>query len=129
MHKHVCARDEEGYDMISNHWEECHEFLKQVRDGSTGGRVVVHCVAGINRSGLIACAAHLVLERATVLDVVENALKCRGPILWNRSFQEQLCVLACSEDLLGDEPLGFSDKPIEAEPLPPPPKMALDRLF
>lgn len=49
--------------------------------------------------------------------------------LWNRSFQKQLCMLAASQDLLGDTPMGFSDEPVVVAPLPPPPKKALDRLF
>ena len=67
-------------------------------------RVLVHCVAGINRSGLIACAAQMVLERQPLLEVVRYCIKQRGSVLWNRSFQRQLCQLCQltqGEGLLG----------------------------
>uniref|UniRef100_A0A7S4INS7 protein-tyrosine-phosphatase n=1 Tax=Odontella aurita TaxID=265563 RepID=A0A7S4INS7_9STRA len=120
VHKRVFGNDSEDYDMVGRHWQECHEFLRKVKD-QDGGRVVVHCVAGINRSGLIACAAHMVLERESVLNVVRSCVSCRGMVLWNRSFQEQLCRLAVKEHLLGDKPIGYNDEPIVEVTPPPPP--------
>jgi hypothetical protein len=130
IHKHVQGEDEEFYDMIGEHWEECKEFLATVRNN--GGRVVVHCAAGINRSGLIACAAHMVLERKPVLSVVQSVISKRGYLLWNKSFRKQLCILAANEGLLGEKPVGFDDAKIVEESLPPPPqipKQALAKLL
>ena len=69
QHCFVMGRDEEDYDMVGNHWEECRALLPQVPE--SGGQVVVHCAAGTNhRSGLIACAAVMLFERRSVLETV-----------------------------------------------------------
>ena len=118
VHKRIQCEDVEGYDMIGQHWDECLAFLTTVRDqhnvaatihsdgeGPPPSRVVVHCVAGINRSGLIACAAYMVLERKLLIPTVQYCLRQRGgSLLWNRSFQDQLCHLAQRENLLGPHP-------------------------
>ena len=108
-HHYVGGHDEEGYDMIENHWDECRNFLQHVYDSE--GKVVVHCVGGRNRSGLIACAALMVFERITVLDVVKLVKRKRFTLLTNLSFQWQLCLLAAREGLLGPKPEGFSEDP------------------
>ena len=93
--KFIRCEDEEGYDMIGKHWAECLEFLTNAK--TTNGRVVVHCMAGINRSGLIASAALMCLERKPVLEVVRHCKERRNTYLWNYSFQRQLCELAQQE--------------------------------
>jgi len=117
QHDYVKGRDEERYDMIGLHWEKCREILLAVKEA--GGRIVVHCVAGTNRSGLIACAAVMHSERLPVLDVVQLAKAKRGMILTNLSFQRQLCELAAREELLGDRPEGYTDDPVADIPPPP----------
>jgi len=127
-HKRISAEDSLHYDLIGMHWDECHEFLKNLKE-TDGSKAIVHCAAGINRSGLVTCAAHLIMERTPLLEVVERCIKVKqGPLLWNTSFQEQLCLLAAEHDLLGEKPEGFSDDPIQKDKIPPPPKSALDRL-
>lgn len=118
VHKYCPGEDEEGYDMLGLHWKECHDFLQNVRDGG-GGIAVVHCSAGINRSGLIVAAAYMVLERKTVLEVVQRCVQQRGMVLWNHSFQQQLCTLAAKEGLLGKKPQGYTDDPIGEVFFPP----------
>jgi protein-tyrosine phosphatase len=111
IHKRVSCHDTEGYDMIGKHWKECHDFIKTVKE-QPKGVVVVHCMAGINRSGLIVCAAHMVLERQPVLAVVQHCMERRGMVLWNRSFQQQLVELAQQEGLLGPHPDFYDDTPL-----------------
>ncbi len=138
VHKRIRAEDREGYDMIGRHWEECFEFLESVVSDAKN-KVVVHCVAGVNRSGLIACAAYMIIEGKNdsgggggggvdVLDAVRHCVERRGDILSNQSFQKQLCCLAARHDLLGERPAGFSDEPMDERKVPPPPIKALDRL-
>merc|ERR1712038_615755 len=110
-HYLVSGEDEEDYDMIQNHWDECLAFLKSVKEDENA-KVVVHCVAGINRSGLIATAALVVLERMPLLDAVKLVKSKRGYVLSNNSFRKQLACLAAKEGLLGEKPEGFSDQPL-----------------
>ena len=114
-HAVVGARDIEGYDMIDNHWEECLQFFQQAKTRPTG-KIAVSCVAGVNRSGLMAAAAMLVLGddevTGTLLDVVRLLKRKRGQVLTNFSFQKQLCLLAAREGKLGEFPEGFSDEPL-----------------
>ena len=129
IHKRIHAVDEEGYEMIHNHWNECCDFLEQVR-ASENAKIILHCVSGINRSGVIACAAMMIFEQVTVIPAVEFCLEKRKTLLWNKSFQRQLCSLAAQHDLLGSKPDEFDNSPIVEEPLQPPPiKAAFDRLL
>jgi len=109
-HYLVPGEDEEDYDMIRNHWEECLAFLKSVKEDDNS-KVLVHCVAGINRSGLIATAALVVLERMPLLDAVKLVKSKRGYVLSNNSFRKQLACLAAKEGLLGEKLEGYSDQP------------------
>lgn len=86
------------------------KFLTDIKKQQPDGRVVIHCVAGVNRSGLIVCAACLVLEQKLVVEVVEDCLQKRqSAFLWNKSLQRQLCELAQHHNLLGPQPEGYDD--------------------
>ena len=50
----INADDEEGYRMVENNLVECRAFVDGVK--AAGGKCVCHCVAGINRSVLMAVA-------------------------------------------------------------------------
>jgi protein-tyrosine phosphatase len=129
VHLSIRAHDELGYDMIGKHWEECRSFFMQARDQHQPrqGKVVVHCSAGRNRSGLMAAAAMLTLDdtetdsRRTLLEVVRDLKAKRGNVLTNLSFQKQLCELAAREGRLGEPPAGYNNDPL---PVAPPPKPA-----
>lgn len=97
------AEDEEGYPMLSRHLKEARRFIQTCR--IAGGRVVVHCMAGINRSGVIVCAEKMLSERMHVLDVVGEVRAARGNLcLVTYTFQEELVALARREGLLGPPP-------------------------
>ena len=152
-HHAIDAHDENGYDMIGLHWEECKQFFETARNHPKG-KLVVHCLAGMNRSGLMAAAAMLTLggekdnngssvsERdapeskrlkdTSLLNVVKILKRKRGMILTNLSFQKQLCDLAAREGMLGERPEGYSDDPLPASNFiryGPPPNEALDRFW
>lgn len=88
--------------MIGRHWSECRAFLESVRDA--GDVVVVHCVAGINRSGAICLCGLHDLGATSVLEAIEHVKGRRGSLLWNASFQIQLCQLAAEHGVLGEKP-------------------------
>eukprot|EP00545_Synedropsis_sp_CCMP1620_P007852 CAMPEP_0119007602 /NCGR_PEP_ID=MMETSP1176-20130426/3121_1 /TAXON_ID=265551 /ORGANISM="Synedropsis recta cf, Strain CCMP1620" /LENGTH=228 /DNA_ID=CAMNT_0006959783 /DNA_START=944 /DNA_END=1630 /DNA_ORIENTATION=+ len=130
VHRRIAGEDREGYDMLGEHWDDCRAFIENSRERNEAAKVLVHCVAGINRSGLIACAAHMSFEQETLLNAVEHCMRRRGAVLWNHSFQKQLCLLAAEEGLLGTKPAGYNDDPIlEVGTARPPAHEALAKLF
>merc|ERR1712232_482754 len=64
----------------------------------------------------------MILERQPMLEVVQHCLEKRGgSLLWNRSFQRQLCDLAQEHGLLGPRPPNYNYVPMEEKkPAPPP---------
>lgn len=99
---HLEAEDEEGYPMLSKHLPAASNFMKCCK--ASGGRCLVHCQAGINRSGLLAASELMLDQQLPVLVAVARLKEVRGRVLWNESFQEQLVALARSHGLLGDAP-------------------------
>merc|ERR1719331_3206687 len=112
----VNAKDEEGYDMISRHFGTFKAFMDDAlagsssRSSSAGGataeactarpKVLIHCVAGMNRSGVLAVAFVMTMMRWPLLKALRHCLETRGCLLWNESFQEQLVLFAQREGLL-----------------------------
>ena len=47
------AEDEEGYNILE-HYSEAHTAIEEAR--KTGGRALIHCIMGINRSAALATA-------------------------------------------------------------------------
>lgn len=105
-YKEIDADDEEGYDMLGLHLQQCRAFIQSA--ATEGGKVIVHCVAGINRSGVIAAAEYMLSSdpsTTTVLTTVAHCRRQRGNcFLWNNSFQLQLVRLARQHHLLGPSP-------------------------
>jgi protein tyrosine phosphatase (PTP) superfamily phosphohydrolase (DUF442 family) len=103
-YKLVDALDEASYPMLDHHLEECLDFIESAR-AKPDGKVVVHCQAGCNRSGVICSAEHMLHTRSNVLETVLHCRKCRGnAFLTNPGFQGQLVALARREGLLGPAP-------------------------
>mmetsp|Transcript_83098 Transcript_83098/g.161750 ORF Transcript_83098/g.161750 Transcript_83098/m.161750 type:complete len:254 (+) Transcript_83098:61-822(+) len=112
----IDADDEEGYPMLAKHLAEARAFIGQAR--SSGGRCVVHCVAGMNRSGVIVAAEKMLSERVPVLDVVAHCRSARGnSFLCNESFAAELVALARLNGLLGPAP-GAPGSRVAAQPVP-----------
>ena len=126
----IHADDEEGYPMLRKHYDAASAFIRKAR--ASGGKCLIHCQAGINRSGIIATAELMVDQRLPVVDAVKRAKSARGVILTNRSFQEELVAFAREHELLGQMPDDVEPAEVEAaksrRPPPPPPKDALRRL-
>lgn len=108
-YKEIDAHDEPGYDMIGGHLKECQAFIEVAK--AAGGKCVVHCHAGINRSGVIVAAVHLLQgseANRTNTNVLDTVAHCRHQrsncFLWNHCFQLQLVCLAKENNLLGPMP-------------------------
>lgn len=99
------ASDISGYEMLPKHLDAARAFFATAR--ASGGRCLVHCAQGFNRSGALAAAEFMLHTRTDVLSAVAHCRLQRGnQFLSNRSFQAQLIVLARGERLLGSEPPG-----------------------
>ena len=102
----IQADDEEGYPILERHLVEARAFIQRARE--SGGRCLIHCQAGINRSGCLAVAELMLDQKISVLEAVERGRRARGVILSNHSFQAQLVALARTHDLLGPRPEGLA---------------------
>lgn len=101
----INAEDEEGYPMLDQHLMVVERQITIWQDENPECKILVHCTAGINRSGVLVAALLLRSENLTVLEVVRHIRLKRGNcFLWNHSFQAQLVALARREGLLGENP-------------------------
>lgn len=92
------ADDAADYDILAKHFAEARRFIDNAK--REGGRCLVHCAMGINRSGAI-CAAYIMVDRHwDLLSVMELLKKKRGRILANRGFQRELIRFAQDNGLL-----------------------------
>ncbi|KAH9249726.1 hypothetical protein BASA81_012522 [Batrachochytrium salamandrivorans] len=79
----LAARDETGYD-IMQHWDEVSKFAQSHE------RVLVHCMAGVNRSAALVVALVCRETQRDLVEAVRLVQTKRGPILTNQSFQSRL---------------------------------------
>jgi len=96
----VAAKDNENCALLDGH-ADVEAFLSKAR---TSGRVLVHCVQGLNRSGLVVAAA-LVRDGENVIDAVRTLRARRGnDALSNTNFQRRLVRYAARLGRLGPVP-------------------------
>mmetsp|Transcript_12534 Transcript_12534/g.24914 ORF Transcript_12534/g.24914 Transcript_12534/m.24914 type:complete len:248 (+) Transcript_12534:212-955(+) len=97
------AEDEEGYPMLHNHFEAFEAFVRDARETNEHAKVLIHCVAGLNRSGVLAAALLMRLTSRPVLSCVSTLRRSRGNhALSNESFQRELVEMARRGGTLGD---------------------------
>jgi len=99
-YKQIDADDTYGYPMM-RHFRESKAFIDSAHQ--QGGRCLVHCEMGINRSGCICIAYMMDHEHITLLTAIRRAKMDRPTILVNEGFQEQLIRFGDENDLLYDE--------------------------
>ncbi len=91
------ADDDEHYDILQ-HFSMAKAFIDKCK--RKGGKCLVHCAMGMNRSGAI-CAAYIMMDkRMDLLDVVTHLRKRRSNVLCNRGFQKQLVRFARMRGLI-----------------------------
>eukprot|EP00434_Breviolum_minutum_P029349 symbB.v1.2.025960.t2/scaffold2556.1/size76420/6 len=113
----IDAEDSPQYP-ISGHFTECTDFLSQCRQ--RGRKVLVHCVAGQNRSATI-CAAFMMhpLGFAASLDEATKWISSRRPgVLQNCGFLRQLMTL--EESGRDDKEVPLSDRTTTLQSVEPP---------
>ncbi|KAJ8612109.1 hypothetical protein CTAYLR_002458 [Chrysophaeum taylorii] len=91
----IDALDAPGYNVM-RHFEVARDFYLKARQK---GCLVVHCVAGINRSGAIATALYVWATGTPLLDAAAHVNSRRSSYLWNSSFRKFL--LEWEKDIRG----------------------------
>ena len=87
------AEDFVGYPLFEMHLEAATAFVEQLCL-PLGGKVLIHCFAGVNRSAAIAVAIIMLSGRKPLYEVVQACFERRPFILSNASFRQQLVQLA-----------------------------------
>lgn len=91
------ARDQENYP-IMDHFHQCYDFIEDAR--KKGGKCLIHCIAGINRSGCSATAYVMVHQNVGPISAAQKVFEARGALLSNYGFIKQLVRFAVQKDLL-----------------------------
>ncbi|KAJ8599111.1 hypothetical protein CTAYLR_006345 [Chrysophaeum taylorii] len=116
VHQTFEARDSAKYRMLELHLDAAYAFVAAAR--ATGGRILIHCFQGLNRSGVLAAALLMLETRTDLLRAVARLRRQRGDeSLSNKAFQAQLVDLAKHEGLLGPPP-GHPNSRVSEDPPP-----------
>jgi len=89
--------DDERYP-IMNHFKESYDFIESAR--STNGKCLIHCMAGINRSGCLATAYYMLHKNTGPISAAQHIFDSRGMLLSNSGFIERLVNFAVEQGLL-----------------------------
>lgn len=85
------ALDVDGYD-IMQHFPRAEVFINRAK--YSGGKVLVHCAAGVNRSGVICVAYVMVDKKLSLFEAVRWIRAKRDVLLTNIGFRKQLVSFA-----------------------------------
>lgn len=80
------------------HFDKAYDFIEDAR--KRGGKVLVHCLMGINRSGLLSVAYVMKQKRIGPIAAASMVKKQRGLVLTNNYFQDQLIHYANQNGML-----------------------------
>jgi len=95
----IDADDVPGYPILMLHYGQAKRFFDEARE--TGGRALVHCELGVNRSAALAVAYLVETERVTLTQAVRQVRIDRPNVLCNDGFRRQLVRFAAERHLLG----------------------------
>ena len=113
------ARDDREFPLLAKHLDRASEFISSMH--AEGRAVLVHCMAGVNRSATLAVAHLLLVQKRNLFEVFAECITARPSILQNPSFQLQLCALAYRHSLLHEPDEAAVSRALLSEPLAPPP--------
>ena len=112
----VDAQDDRQFPLLKNCLRPASAFIADMH--AQGRAVLVHCMAGVNRSATLVVAHLMLRDRRNLLELFAGCVEARSCILQNASFQLQLCELAAQNGLLQDlspirsgSPLGLVSAP------------------
>ena len=92
------AEDDVNYD-IMQHFDDVYSFVEDAR--KSGGKALVHCIMGVNRSGAMTVAYTMVHKDLGPLKAAKFVKdRRRGMLLTNAGFQAQLIKFASDRGYL-----------------------------
>lgn len=94
----VDADDLPDYPILTLHYGQARRFFDEAREA--GGRALVHCELGVNRSATLAIAYLVDSERVTLTQAVRQVRIDRPNVLRNDGFRRQLVRFAADRHLL-----------------------------
>jgi len=92
------AKDDRSFPLLERCLAPASEFIAGAHASQTN--VLVHCMAGVNRSAAIVVAFLMCRDNRALLELFAECSAARPSILQNASFQLQLCELALTKGLL-----------------------------
>ena len=92
------AQDDRSFPLLTNCLASASAFISECH--AEERPVLVHCMAGVNRSATLAVAHLLLVKKRNLFELFAECSAARPSILQNPSFQLQLCVLAHTHGLL-----------------------------
>jgi protein-tyrosine phosphatase len=94
------GKDVVAYD-IMQHWEEIKPFVEDFnKTRGEKDKLLVHCMAGVNRSAAVVVAVVCHTEDKPLLEAITHAHRHRGTILTNKPFGNNLVNWARKEKCL-----------------------------
>ena len=108
------ANDHWKYNLIEQHMTECIEFIDKCR--ANGDKILVHCMAGMNRSATITVGYLMhYFKDMGLLQAVDYTVKKRSWILTNGGFRRQLIQYAKKLNKLTDYEPVENDTPARSK--------------
>jgi len=90
------SEDSANYPLLANHLDEVLAFIRTARQQQ--GKVLLHCQAGVNRSGALAIAVVVEETGTSLLEACRHVKAARGRVCTNVAFQTQLVQQAIARD-------------------------------
>ena len=112
------AHDDRNFPLLKECLPPATAFIEAAH--ADGRAVLVHCMAGVNRSATLAVAYLLMRDKQCLFTLFQQCVAARPAILQNPSFQLQLCSLAQRNGLLYE--CGEPEAPPAEHPHAPPSK-------
>ena len=91
------AQDDDDYDILQ-HLPLVLEYIEEAKQAD--GAVLVHCAAGINRSGTLVVAAYMSLTGTKLFDALKRIKAVRSHLIVNDAFRLKLLRWATAQSLL-----------------------------
>ena len=91
------AEDDWNYD-IMEHFQPVYDFIEKAR--LSGGKVLIHCLMGVNRSGVLAIAYCMLHKNMGPISAAKFVKESRKMVLINNGFQRHLIAFAREKGML-----------------------------